>query len=230
MKSPSAEPWRDAGPWKVEQQNAMKIPEVVVFDLGKVLVDFDYGLSARQISAHSNVSPIEIERVILHTPLLSRYETGELTTQKFFEEIQQQTGFRASLEEFGNMFADIFSPIDPMIEMQSALRAKGIPTFIFSNTNELAVSHIQRNFPFFSGFNGYVYSFEHGAMKPDHPLYEVVESMTGRKGEAILYLDDRPENIETGQARGWQTIHHQSADASCNFVRQLGLLDGHRES
>ena len=54
-----------------------------------------------------------------------------------------------------------------MIQLHAALRQQGIPTYIFSNTNELAVSHIRRTFPFFANFDGYILSYEHGAMKPD---------------------------------------------------------------
>ena len=43
-------------------------------------------------------------------------------------------------------------------------------------------------------------------MKPDEPIYRVVEQRTIKSGESILYIDDRPENIETGNRLGWQTI------------------------
>ena len=82
---------------------------------------------------------------------------------------------------FARVFADIFSEIKPMIAMQAALRAHGVPTYIFSNTNGIAVTHIRRNFPFFANFDGYIYSYEHGAMKPDARIYEVVERVDRTK-------------------------------------------------
>ena len=111
-----------------------------------------------------------------------------------------------------------------MVTLHSALRQKNIPTYIFSNTNELAVGHIRRNFPFFANFDGYILSYEHGAMKPDSKLYEVVERQTGRRGSQILYLDDRPENIETGAARGWQVILQESCEKTRSALQALGLL------
>ncbi len=38
----------------------MSHPEVVVFDLGKVLVDFDYGISAVKIAASSRFTPEQV--------------------------------------------------------------------------------------------------------------------------------------------------------------------------
>src|SRR5258708_22953605 len=100
----------------------------------------------------------------------------------------------------------------PMVQPHGALRQRGLPTFIFSNTNDLAIRHIRQNFPFFANFDGYVLSYEHGAMKPDAKLYEVVEELAGRRGAEILYLDDRSENIATGAARVWQVILQESPE------------------
>jgi len=204
----------------------MSRPEVVVFDLGKVLVDFDYSIAARRIAARSTTPPQNIQQFIDHSPLLFRYETGLMTREQFFEEIRKTTGFLGDIEEFGQFFADIFSPMDEMIELHARLRRHGVPTFIFSNTNDLAIGHIRRNFPFFANFEGYVLSYEHGAMKPDSKLYDVVERATGRKGKQILYLDDRIENAQAGIARGWHVIQHQNETASRKAIEELGLLSG----
>ncbi|MEO6036643.1 MAG: HAD family phosphatase [Verrucomicrobiota bacterium] len=200
----------------------MKIPEVVVFDLGKVLVDFDYNIAARTISSRGRLTPEEVQSFIDHSPLLFRYETGLMTKDEFFSEVCAGTGFSGALEEFASHFSDIFSPIQPMIEWNAALRRKGIPTYIFSNTNELAIAHIRERFPFFKDFSGYVLSYEHGAMKPIARLYEVVERVTGKRGEAILYLDDRAENVAAGSARNWQTILQESPEKTFAQVRSFG--------
>jgi FMN phosphatase YigB (HAD superfamily) len=199
----------------------MKIPEVVVFDLGKVLVDFDYNIAAQKISQRGRITPEEIQKFIDHS--LFRYETGLMTNEDFFAEVCAVTGFCGAFEEFAGHFGNIFSPIDPMIEWHRTLRAKGIPTYIFSNTNELAIRHIRQHFPFFANFTSYIFSYEHGAMKPDAKLYEVVERISGKSGEAILYLDDRAENVAAGASRNWQTILQESPEKTLQRVRQFGL-------
>src|SRR5437016_6194302 len=200
-------------------------PKIVVFDLGKVLLDFDYSIAARRIAARGKMLAEEVKRFIDHSPLLFRYETGLVTKQQFFDEICAMSGFCGELEEFGGFFSDIFVPIDPMVALQAELRAGGIPTYIFSNTNDLAVSHIRHRFPFFSNFDDYILSYEHGAMKPDARLYQVVEQRSNRQGAEILYLDDRTENIAAGAARGWQVILQESPEITRMAVERLGLLN-----
>jgi 2-haloacid dehalogenase len=60
-------------------------------------------------------------------------------------------------------------------------------------------------------------------MKPDAPIYEVVEKMTGHKGADIFYLDDRPENIEAGLKRGWRAHIHTDPEDTFQVAKKLGL-------
>jgi glucose-1-phosphatase len=198
--------------------------KTVVFDLGKVLLEFDYSIAARKIAVGGKLSAEQLTHFINHNPLVVRYETGLVSSEDFYRQICALTGFSGGVVEFSKYFADIFAPIEPMIRLQAALRSQGLPTYIFSNTNEMVVEYIRREFPFFANFDGYVFSFEHRVMKPGARLYEEVERLTGCRGAEILYLDDRPENVAAGAERGWETIHHTSPEQSIEAVRKLGLL------
>jgi len=199
------------------------VPKVVVFDLGKVLVDFDYGIAARKIASHSALGETGVRNLLDHTPLLFRYETGLLTREEFYQEACRGAGYRGGFAEFCAHFADIFWEIEPMIALHSTLRQHDIPTYIFSNTNDLAVGHIREKFPFFSHFNDYIFSYEHGAMKPNASLYEVVERKTAQTGAAIVYLDDRAENIATAIGRGWRGLLHETPKTTLAALQNMGL-------
>jgi len=199
-------------------------PEAVIFDLGKVLVDFDYSIAARRIAGRGAAAPDAVQKFLDHSPLLYRYETGLISRQEFFEEVRRFSGFKGGIAEFAEFFADIFTEIPPMIALHGRLRDARVPVYIFSNTNDLAIGHIRRNFPFFAQFDDFVLSYEHGAMKPDAKLYEVVERITGRRDGQLLYLDDRIENVEAGRARGWQVIHHCEPAESIAVIEKLGLI------
>ena len=198
----------------------MKV-RAVVFDLGKVLVDFDYGIAVRKLAANSAASVEEVRHVIDQSPLLFRYEGGQMSTQEFFEEVRRLIGFRGEFPEFAAAFADIFSEMPEMIRLQQELRARAFPTFILSNTNDIAVRHIRRRFPFFANFTGYVLSYEQSALKPHRKIYEITEQHAGVSGGEILFIDDRVENVEGASQLGWQTICHRSAEESIRKVREL---------
>jgi len=196
---------------------------IFIFDLGKVLVDFDYAIAADKIRARS-VNPPEPHQFFHNlSPLLAQYETGLITRSEFFEEIREAVGFQGSPAEFGEYFAKIFAPITPMIELHAALRRQGFRTYIFSNTNDLAIEHIRQDYPFFQNFDGYILSYEIKAMKPDAPIYEAMEALCGHKGDQLIYIDDRDENIAAGAARGWRTILHETPEKTIAALKKLGV-------
>jgi FMN phosphatase YigB (HAD superfamily) len=184
----------------------MNPPSVVVFDLGKVLVDYDYSIASRRILRRTRLADAEMRHLLCASPLLCQYETGAINTAQFYQGVCAASGYDGGLAEFSAAFADIFTEIQPMTALHAALRAAGIPAWIFSNN-----------------FDGYVLSCEHGAMKPDPHIYQVVERQTGRGGADILYLDDRPENVAAGLARGWRAVLHETPEKTRARVAQMGL-------
>lgn len=195
-------------------------PKAVVFDLGKVLLQFDYGIVVRALAAQGTSTVAQIATLIDQAPLLFQYETGLISTHDFFQEVRKSTGYRGDLATFATLFGSIFSEITPMVELNRDLRLAGIPTYIFSNTNELAIQEIRRNFPFFRNFNDFILSYEERSMKPDAKIYESVEARTGLRGADLLYIDDRSENIEAGQQRGWQAWLHSDPALTVPEVRK----------
>jgi len=196
---------------------------VIIFDLGKVLVDFDYTIAAQKIAARSTKAPQDLHAFLGSSPLLVEYESGRLTRRKFYEAVRDAVGFQGSLEEFGGFFAKIFSEMADMIALHAELRQRGHKTYIFSNTNDLAIEHIRRDFPFFNNFDGYIFSYEIGAMKPLPAIYEAMEKMCGKRGANLIYLDDRAENVAAGAARGSRAIQHESSGKTRKSLENFGV-------
>ena len=202
----------------------MNSSKVVVFDLGKVLVDFDYSIAARKVAARSTKSLLNLISLLSSSSLIIQYECGLVTRREFFEQVRDAIGFRGDLAEFSGYFADIFTELPPMIALHAELRRRGVPTYIFSNTNDLAIEHVERNFPFFKNFDGYVYSCDVGAMKPDAKIYAAMEKLCGRSGADIIYLDDRIENVEAGLVRGWRAILHETPEKARAVLKSFKLV------
>jgi FMN phosphatase YigB (HAD superfamily) len=196
---------------------------IVAFDLGKVLVDFDYSIAARKIGERSTQPPENLHTFLGSSPLLFQFETGGLTRQEFFDTIREAIGFQGDVREFGGYFANIFAEMQAMTGLHAELRRRGLKTYIFSNTNDIAIEYIRRNFPFFQNFDGYIFSYEVKAMKPEAKIYEALEKMAGKRGAEIIYIDDRPENISAGAARGWRTILHESPEKSHAALKSFGF-------
>jgi HAD superfamily hydrolase (TIGR01509 family) len=108
-----------------------------------------------------------------------------------------------------------------MVALRHEVAATGLPTWVFSNTNAMAIAHVRRAFPFYAGFTGEILSYEVRSMKPDAAIYAALEARTGLSGPDLLYLDDRAENIAAAAARGWRALLHVDPAATVPAVRAL---------
>jgi FMN phosphatase YigB (HAD superfamily) len=200
-------------------------PKAVVFDLGNVLLDFDYGKTVQRIKDKCNMSEADLRKVFSASPLFDRFEHGHLNPEEYFAEIQRVTCYSGEFQEFAEFFGDIFTEAPTILAWNERLRAARIPRYILSNTNDLSIRFIRKRFPFFDAFDGYVLSHEHRVMKPATRIYELVEEMAGLRGADLFYIDDREENIQAAAARGWQAVHHTNPAQTLEIARSVGLPD-----
>ncbi len=202
----------------------MKKSPAIIFDLGKVLVDFDWSRATGKIMARCQWPPDNFDTFLGASALLWQYECGQLTRRQFYDAVCAAIGFAGDLAEFSSYFADIFTAMPRTIALHTELRQRGFKTFIFSNTNDLAIEHVRHNFPFFANFDGYIFSFEVGAMKPQPKIYEALEALAGKRGADLIYIDDRPENIAAGAARGWQSILHETPEQTRQALAGMEII------
>jgi HAD superfamily hydrolase (TIGR01509 family) len=202
----------------------MSAGAAVIFDLGKVLLDFDYSVVIRRLAEAGSVTEQQVRRTLLETALLYDYESGRLDSVAFHRRVQSALGLELDYASFREQFGDIFTPIPQMIEAHAIVRGRGFSTFIFSNTNEIAIAHIRKQYPFFGDFDGYVFSYQVGAMKPAEAIYASMEQEAGRVRADLFYLDDRPENVEAARARGWRGHVHTDAPSSLTALRDAGFV------
>ncbi len=201
----------------------MGLPKVVVFDLGKVLLDFDFRIFAHNLSAQSKLSADEVMEKVVGSDVLVDYEYGRTGSQEFYHQVKDLSGYSGGYPAFENLFGEIFTEIDEMVSLQRELKTLGVPRFIFSNTNEIAIRIIRQQYEFFSEFDGYIYSYEHRAMKPEGPLYEVVEKIIGCSGQDLVFIDDKEENIHAAIDRGWHGVVHKEPSSTRSQIKNLGF-------
>ena len=99
-----------------------------------------------------------------------------------------------------------------MPELIDEMLAAGLRPVFFSNISWLHWRHSLAAISFGHKMHGAVLSCEAQAIKPEPAIYETMERRYCGGGIPCLYLDDRPENIEGGRQRGWNS--HLFIDAA----------------
>lgn len=184
----------------------MKISHIF-FDLGKVLVDFDFSIAAGKIMQQSPLSPDEVTQEFYRlNGLIDEYETGQIDSETFFTRMKAEYRFEGSTAELRAIWCSVFSPLDDHIRMAKCL-AQFYPLAIISNTSEAHITHLEQEYDFFPIFRKKFYSHEVRCMKPNPAIYEHALKEMGADKYESLFIDDREENIEAVAKCGWQTIH-----------------------
>ncbi len=184
----------------------MKI-SAVCFDLGKVLLHFDWQIMLQRVAKKSPLSPAQMSELMSHDPQILSYEVGGITSAKFFSHLKKLLRFTGTAKELRACFSEIFTPLTEHIAL-AALLAPHYPLAIISNTNEAHIAYAEANYSFFSLFHARIYSHEWRTMKPNREIYEAaLTALGGIDPQEALFIDDLETNILGAVQLGWQTIH-----------------------
>ncbi len=199
--------------------------KVVLFDLGKVLVDFNHLRSAERIAHFCALKPQEIYNLFFESPATIAFEAGKITPEDFYLEVKKALDLRLSFESFVPIWNDIFflSPKNRAVfGLINNLRSN-YQTALLSNINTLHYDFLKNNFPVFGVFDQVFLSFELGLIKPDQEIYKKVIAALKVSPEEIFYTDDRPELVASAKSLGLQACVFKDFDQLVSDLKSLKI-------
>lgn len=176
---------------------------VVIFDLGKVIFDFDLLKFTSAFSKKTSKKGEDIKKLIFeYWDLAASLETGKINTLEFYEQLAASTHYSGSYNEFSVIWNDIFKPIPGTIEIL-AHTAKKNKIAILSNTNELHFQYLKTMYPqVFLLFSDFHLSYQMGLRKPDNKIYEEVIKYYGTAPDQLFFTDDLQINVDAAKDAG----------------------------
>jgi glucose-1-phosphatase len=197
-------------------------PAFVYFDLGNVLLYFDHGIAMRNMARIAGVTASQMRQLIFDTDLQIQYETGHITGQQFIARIAQHIDKPLDTAAMLQAAADMFVPNLLIVPVLEAVRDKGLPLGLLSNTCEAHWNWIceQRYPQVFGWFSPVVLSFEAKSMKPDEGIYREAQRLANCEPHEIFFTDDRDDNVEGARRAGWQSVPFTSADRLMEIVNR----------
>lgn len=177
----------------------------ILYDIGKVLLDFDFETSLTTLLPTNHPDP----RSALNQLLAKKdeFEAGHIHPNDYIPWALETLKSNASDEQFILAWRNIFTPNQAMWDTVKKLASENHTLILFSNTNSLHCPWIFQQFPDFSLFQGAILSYQVGTIKPRPDIYQHAISKFNLTPAETLYIDDLPQNIETGKKLGF--ITHQ---------------------
>ncbi len=193
--------------------------KAVIFDLGKVLVHFDFRRGSRQLEGLCPYPAAEIPKRIAPTDLVRRFETGLIEPRHFVTELSKALDLRVEYEQFCEIWGSIFTECLVPEAMLEGLAAR-YRLLLLSNTNALHFETIRKKYPLLRHFHDLVLSYEVQAMKPQPEIYLAALKRAGCQPDECFYTDDIAEFVEGARRVGIDAVQFHSAE---ELKRELAL-------
>ncbi len=129
--------------------------KVLLFDLGRVLVDFDHLRAAQRIAAFCSKTPREIYDMFFESPVTIAFEAGKISPEDFYLQVKQALDLKLSYASFAPIWDDIFylSAKNRAVFGLANLLRRHYKTALLSNINILHYEYLKKNFPVFGIFD-----------------------------------------------------------------------------
>lgn len=202
--------------------------KIVIFDWGGIVESHFLGelncfVIRKQIL--SKINPA-LETVNLDTISQKWYECRndengiDVSTQnnikdveKWFERLKLKFELNCSFEEFCNTYIEVSKGTtyyENVAEYARSLKER-CKIGILSSLCKLDEARIDMHYHL-NRFDYVWLSFKLDCDKPEEKIYKIVEEECNIIPNNILFIDDRLENIEAAQKRGWNTCHTTGKD------------------
>jgi HAD superfamily hydrolase (TIGR01509 family) len=191
----------------------MKNYEVIIFDLGGVILNLDYTLTTKAFQSLGLKNFDEIYAQANQTSLFDDLEIGKISAQFFINSLlpylPQGVTANKVVHAWNAMILDFPQErLDLLVELRKTKKV-----FLLSNTNEIHIQAVNRslanttNQKIESFFDKVYLSHEIGLRKPNVEIFEFVCKDQNITPSTALFIDDTIRHVEGAKRIGLNAIH-----------------------
>ena len=198
--------------------------EAIVFDVGKVLVQWERDLPFRRLIPDDAQRAHFMDTVI---PLdwHAQHDAGRPAAEMIAERSalfpDHSVLIRAWLTHFNET---IPGPVPGSPAIVEELAARGIPLYAITNFGADTWAGFVPHWPLRARFVDIVVSGVDRLAKPDPAIYTLAAARFGRTPGSMLFVDDSEANVEAARTLGWHVHHFVDAAGLRTDLAKRGLL------
>jgi len=198
--------------------------ETVVFDLGKVLLDWNPRYYYRRFFASDEAMDAFLAEV-LPPAWVAEMDAGKPAEVAIAERqllFPQHATLISGWKQ--GWYSMLRGPIDETVQILGELRARDTRLYALTNFSTETWPVVRERFGFLSWFEDAVVSGEHGVVKPDPRIFEIAIRRFDIDPRRSVFIDDIPENVLAARARGFHALHFTGAARLRAELQALRLL------
>jgi len=193
----------------------------VIFDWGGVLID-DPAPGLMKYCAQA-LGASEEDYIRAHSKFTGEFQKGLISEAIFWMRVcaELKTPKPRASSLWGDAFRYVYSPRADMFSIVSTLHQNGYRTALLSNTEAPAMLFFHQLR--YNMFDVVVFSCAAGTSKPERRIYELTVEKLGSQPAQSVYVDDKPEYVESAKEIGLHAILFESIDQVKNELARLGV-------
>lgn len=170
--------------------------KTVIFDLGKVLLDYTFDNTYQYWSEKSGISVEIIKNAFSVDEQYKQHEVGTISVEQYHQHLCSEISMNISLEDFINGWNAMLIGLYPKtIDLLEKIGSK-TQKVLLSNTNKTHTIFLRENYKqLFDNLDRVFFSNEIQKRKPNEEIYLHVIKNCGIRAEEALFFDDLEENI-----------------------------------
>ena len=197
--------------------------QAVIFDIGNVLIEWQperfYDATIGEGRRRAMFADVD-----LHA-MNDRVDSGGNFADEIARTAREFPDHADAILMWHSHWLDMARPEIPhSVRLLRALRARAVPVFALSNFGLEPFGLARGVYPFLDEFDRLFLSGAMGVTKPAPRIYQMLEEGCGLPPAALLFADDRAENIDAAAARGWQTHLFDGTEGWAKRLVAEGLL------
>ena len=198
-------------------------------DFGNVIAFFDHQQACNELAKLSKERFTGNELyndLFQESGLEQKYDNGSITTNQFIKMIKKKYKLKGRSKKIKNIWCDIFSKNNLMIELLQRLTNHRYDLILASNTNELQYKWFKKKFKNeLNIFKEEVISFQIKHCKPERAFFEECIQKSGFKACECIFIDDRSEFVNAATDAGMKGIKYTSIEVLLKDLEKLGVID-----
>lgn len=187
--------------------------EVVVFDLGNVIIPVDFERTVKAFVALGGKKASELYHYAGQTHLFEELERGEVSRKQFMDRVRPELNHALDNEIVDAWNAMLYHIDHSTFEYLDKLRPM-FKTYVLSNINTYHAEWVDKAMRSTSSehdisqyFDHVFYSHEIGHRKPENEAWQIIIEQKGIDPQKTLFIDDKEENIDAAKALGFIGLH-----------------------
>lgn len=184
----------------------------IIFDLGKVIIPFDFQRGYDRMAPLCAYAPAEIPERLRSCDLVTRFESGQVEPEVFVKELSAILGLNVKYEEFCAIWSSIFLPETLIPESLLVELHRRYRLLLLSNTNAIHFPMVRDSYPLLRHFDDYILSYEVGALKPSPQIFREAIRRARCLPEECFFTDDIAAYVEAARKEGIDAVQFESRE------------------